>query len=196
MQLPLRGIAQLLADHMNVRIISGKYGGRKIDAPDNSRTHPMSERVRNAMFNSIGSKVHDARVLDVFAGTGAVGIEALSRGAADVTFVERDRIAQKILVGNLERVNATHEATVVRASVSSWLSTYQGEAFDLIFADPPYHDTQFSTIEKILGLLQPGGLMILSHPGRGEIPTKTGVVVVDNRSYGNAYLTFYRRDNA
>ena len=80
---------------MNVRIISGKYGGRIIKAPDTARTHPMGERIRNALFNSIGSEVDDAKVLDVFAGTGAVGLEALSRGARSVTFVEKDRVAQK-----------------------------------------------------------------------------------------------------
>ncbi len=85
---------------MNVRIISGIYGGRTIKAPDNSKTHPMGERVRNAMFNSLGSEVHGARVLDVFAGTGAIGFEALSRGAASVDFIERDRMACQVLREN------------------------------------------------------------------------------------------------
>lgn len=179
---------------VNVRIISGKYGGRKIEAPDNRRTHPMSERIRNALFNSISSEIAGANVLDVFAGTGAVGLEALSRGAKHVTFVERDRVAQKILASNIELLNAEENTTIIRTTAGNWLTTASPQLFDIIFADPPYHDTQFSTVEKILGLLKPGGLMVLSHPGRGEIPTKTGVVVVDNRSYGNAYLTFYRRE--
>ncbi|MFA5107899.1 MAG: RsmD family RNA methyltransferase, partial [Patescibacteria group bacterium] len=74
---------------MNIRIIAGTLGGRKIDAPDGRRTHPMSERIRNALFNSLGETVKDANVLDAFAGTGAVGIEALSRGAKHATFIER-----------------------------------------------------------------------------------------------------------
>jgi 16S rRNA (guanine966-N2)-methyltransferase len=181
---------------VNVRIISGIYGGRKIAAPDNDRTHPMSERVRNAMFNSIGLKIKGARVLDAFAGTGSIGIEALSRGAVHATFVERDRVAQDVLVENLTLLGATPEASVVKTSVANWVHTVQNAQFDVIFADPPYRDEQFSTVSMLFGLLKAGGLMVLSHPGRGEVPTKTGVVVVDNRSYGNAYLTFYRREDA
>lgn len=180
---------------MNVRIISGRFGGRKIHAPDNSRTHPMSERIRNAMFNSIGTKVQGARVLDVFAGTGAIGLEAISRGADKAIFIEKDRIAQKVLAENIQSLGVESTTEVIRASLANWLSTYQGESFDIIFADPPYHDPQFSTVSHLFGLLKPGGLMVLSHPGRGEEPTSTGVVVVDNRSYGNAFLTFYRRED-
>lgn len=180
---------------MNVRIISGKYGGRRIDAPDNNRTHPMSERVRNAMFNSIASEIGEADVLDAFAGTGSIGLEALSRGARRVVFIERDRIAQKILAKNISTLGVENTTNIVRTTVSNWIDTYLGDGFDIIFADPPYHDTQFSTVQRLFGLLKPGGLMVLSHPGRGEEPTKKGVVVVDNREYGNAFLTFYRRES-
>lgn len=179
---------------MNVRIISGEFGGRKIEAPDNDRTHPMGERIRNALFNSVGSEIEGTEVLDAFAGTGAVGLEALSRGAKQVTFVEKDRIAQKVLAKNITALGAEARTAIVRTTVSNWIETASPPEFDIIFVDPPYHDPQFSTVSMLLGLLKPNGLMILSHPGRGEIPTKTGVVVVDNRSYGNAYLTFYRRE--
>ena len=154
----------------------------------------MSERARGALFNSLGTLTQDAEVLDAFAGTGAIGLEALSRGAAGVTFIERDRIAQKILSANITTLNVEDQTKLIKTSVASWLNTVGDLQFDLIFADPPYQDTQFSTVEKLLGLLKPNGLMVLSHPGRGEVPTKTGVVVVDNRSYGNAFLTFYRRE--
>jgi len=179
---------------MNIRIISGEFGGRKIEAPDTGKTHPMSERIRNALFNSITHEITGAKVLDVFAGTGAVGLEALSRGAHDVTFIERDRVAQHILAKNITTLKVEDRVSIARTSVENWLSMHDQPLYDLIFADPPYDDTQFSTVSRLFGLLKPGGLMVLSHPGRGEIPTKTGVVVVDNRSYGNAYLTFYRRD--
>lgn len=179
---------------MNIRIISGEFGGRLIDAPPGRRMHPMGERIRNALFNSIGSEIKGARVLDAFAGTGSIGFEALSRGAEHVTFIERDKLLQKILAGNIGRLEAEDRSTLIRTSVVNWLKTSDPEKFDVIFADPPYHDTQFSTVEKLLGLLSPGALMVLSHPGKGEVPAKTGVVVVDNRSYGNADLTFYRRE--
>lgn len=180
---------------MNIRIISGKYGGRQIKAPDSGRTHPMGERVRNALFNSIGDEIRGADVLDVFAGTGAVGLEALSRGADSVVFVEKDRLAQKILSENVKSLDVENTTEIVRTTLSNWLTTYKGKHFDIIFADPPYYDTQFSTVKKLFSLLKPGGLMVLSHPGRGEKPTEAGVVVVDNRSYGNAFLTFYRRED-
>lgn len=179
---------------MNVRIISGEFGGRKIEAPDNNRTHPMGERIRNALFNSIGSGIESADVLDVFAGTGAVGLEALSRGARHVTFIEKDRIAQKILAKNITSLGAEDRTTVIRTTAANWLQNNMDKKYDFVFADPPYYDPQLSTARQFLGLLKPGGYMILSHPGRGEDLTGTGVVVVDNRSYGNAFLTFYRRE--
>lgn len=178
---------------MNVRIISGKYGGRVIDAPDRRSTHAMSERARNALFNSLAGEVEGARVLDAFAGSGSLGIEALSRGADSAVFVEKDRIAAKIIQNNLDLLR-TNNGTVIKATVSNWIDTSDDEQFDVIFVDPPYHDPQFSTVKRLFGLLKPGALMVLSHSGKGEVPSKTGVVVVDNRSYGNLNLTLYRRD--
>ncbi len=179
---------------MNIRLIAGKYGGRTLGAPRTSRTHPMSERVRNALFNSIGSEVVDAVVLDAFAGTGAIGLEALSRGAREATFVERDRVAQKVLQENIDLLSASH-AQLVRSSVAAWLDTGgSSQRYDIIFADPPYHDAQFSTVKRLFGLLKPNGLMVLSHTDTGEVPAQDDIVVVDNRSYGNANLTLYRRD--
>ena len=177
---------------MSVRVIAGEFGGRKIETPIGKKTHPMAERVKNAMFNSLGDAVQGAHVLDVFAGSGAIGIEALSRGAAHVTFVERDRIAQKVIAENIELLGLEDRTKLIKASVAAWLSTYDGDLFDLIFIDPPYHDPQFSTAMQISGLLKPGALMVLSRPGRSESPTKPGVVVVDNRSYGTAALTYFR----
>ena len=176
---------------MNIRIISGIYGGRVVDAPGRSSTHAMSERARNALFNSIAAELQGARVLDAFAGSGSLGIEAMSRGAAEVMFIEKDRIAAKIIQKNIDTLRIEN-TKVIKTTVSNWLNTSENEKFDIIFADPPYHDTQFSTVSRLFGLLKSGALMVLSHPGKGEVPSKTGVVVVDNRSYGNLNLTFYR----
>ena len=81
-------------------------------------------------------------------------------------------------------------------STSAWVGTYDGPQFDIIFVDPPYHDVQFSIVSKILGLLKPNGLMVLSHTGRIESPTLPGVVVVDNRGYGDAAFTYFRQEDA
>ena len=182
---------------MNIRLISGEFGGRILEGSGTDRTHPMGERIRNAVFNKLSNELdfEGLAVLDAFAGSGALGFEALSRGAQSVVFVERDRIAQKVLENNAKTLNVTNKSKIVKAQISGWMSTIT-EKYDLIFADPPYHDTQLSTVKNILGLLKPNGLMVLSLPSRSEVPTELGVVVVDNRSYGNAAITYYRREDA
>jgi 16S rRNA (guanine966-N2)-methyltransferase len=178
---------------MNVRLIAGRFGGRIIEGSGTTRTHPMSERIRNALFNKIASEIPRADVLDAWAGSGSLGLEALSRGAHHVTFVEKDRVAQKIIDKNIKTLNVSGQSTHIKANISSWLNK-TNEHYDLIFADPPFHDPQLSTVSDLFALLKPNGLMVLSYPGRGEMPTETGVVVVDNRSYGNAALAFYRKE--
>lgn len=179
---------------MRVRIIAGEFGGRFIQAPPGKTTHPMGERVRSAMFNSLSDKIQGARVLDAFAGSGSIGLEALSRGATSVVFVERDRTAQRILAENIKSLGVQEKSIVINTTVSNWLESMSvTEEFDIIFADPPYHNPQFSTVSRLMGLLKPGGHMILSRPGIGEVPVQNGIVVVDNRSYGEAHLTKFLR---
>ena len=177
------------------RVISGVFGGRHITAPDTDATHPMSERVRNAMFNILGDKLKGARVLDTFAGSGSIGIEAVSRGAAHATFIERDRHASDALRANIILLGIEAQTKTVHGTVESYVKNTQ-DRFDIICVDPPYDDMQLSTVFTLTNLLQPNGLMVLSYPGRGEAPTGTnGVVVVDNRSYGTAALAFYRKED-
>ncbi|MDO4773767.1 MAG: 16S rRNA (guanine(966)-N(2))-methyltransferase RsmD [Candidatus Saccharibacteria bacterium] len=180
---------------MRVRVISGQYGGRFLQTPPGSATHPMGERVRSAMFNSLGEAVVGARVLDAFAGSGAVGLEALSRGADSATFVERNRVAQKVIADNIALLGAEKQSVVIKTTIVNWLESMSAtEEFDIIFADPPYHQPQFSTVKRLMGLLKVGGIMLLSHPGIGEVPIQNGIVVVDNRSYGGAHLTRFLRE--
>lgn len=182
---------------MNLRIIAGKFGGRTIKAPQKDTTHPMGERVRGSLFNIIGGEIEDATVLDAFAGTGSLGLESLSRGASSATFIEKDRIAQKAIAENINSLGVGDRAKLIKASVSAWGETIsEVEKFDIIFADPPYHKLQIPTVEKLVKYLKPDGLMVLSHPGRECVPSMYGVVVVDNRSYGDAVLTFYRKESA
>lgn len=182
---------------MNVRVIAGTYGGRILKAPNNSRTHPMGERIRNAIFNSLSDRIQGARVLDAFAGTGALGFEAISRGAHSVDFVESDRVAARILRENFESLGRPERVGIITTTVSNWLDSKSVGDYDLIFCDPPYNNEQLSTISRVMGLLKPNALMILSHTGRGEVPLhQDNIVVVDNRSYGNACLTYFRRESA
>lgn len=178
---------------MRVRVVAGKYGGRFISTPSGQKTHPMGERVKSAMFNTLGAKVSGAKVLDAFAGSGALGIEAMSRGASHVTFLEKDRKAQATIKQNLENLNLIENSKLIKTTVSNWLATSEeGELYDIIFADPPYHDPQFSTVKKLMGLLKSDGLMVLSYSGIGEVLFETDFVVVDDRSYGNARLIYIR----
>jgi 16S rRNA (guanine966-N2)-methyltransferase len=180
---------------MNIRLIAGTLGGRVIEGSGTNRTHPMGERIRGSLFNIIGTEIADAKVLDAFAGSGSLGLEALSRGAQHATFIERDRVAQNVITNNIKTLGVANTTKLVKAPVASWLETTE-EQFDIIFADPPYHDLQLSTVMRLTKVLKPNGLMVLSYTGRGEVPTGLGVVVVDNRSYGDAVLAFYRKEGA
>ena len=176
---------------MRIRIIAGRFGKRFLDAPDNNRTHPMSERVRSSLFNMLGD-MSGLEVLDAFAGTGVIGLEALSRGASRSVMIERDRIAAKVIENNISELGVRSSAVLIRTSVANWSRTSEPGHFDVIIADPPYHDMQLSTVEQLVQYMKPKGLMILSHSGRESAPTVNGVVVVDKRSYGDAALAFYR----
>ena len=180
---------------MNIRLISGTYGGRVIEGSGTKRTHPMGERIRGSLFNIIGSEIKNAVVLDAFAGSGSLGLEAISRGAKQATFIERDRVAQNVISNNIKTLGVENATKLVKAPVGTWQNTTK-EQFDIIFADPPYQDLQLSTAMSLTKLLKPNGLMVLSYTGRGEVPTELGVVVVDNRSYGDAVLAFYRKEGA
>ena len=175
-----------------LRIIAGRFGSRLINADVGRATHPMGDRVRSALFARLLSyrSMDGARVLDAFAGTGALGIEALSRGAGLVTFIERDRIALGVLRSNVKLRGVGEQVTVVSAPVKTWLDTK-----DQSYLHPPYNYPQPETVSRLVEALQPGGLMILSYPGRLRVPYQPiGVVVVDDfRSYGEATLAVFRK---
>ena len=176
-----------------MRIIAGQYGSRIIRAPRGHRTHPMGERIRSSMFNSLGD-LTGKTVYDAFGGSGALGIEAVSRGADSAVITELDRAAYAVIKANIEKLGASN-IKVVKASAHAWSSTNVDKFFDIIFCDPPYNHLQLSTVFALQKHLKPNGLMVLSYPGNGEVPTELGVVVVDNRSYGDAVLAFYRKES-
>lgn len=179
---------------MGLRITSGWFRSRRIGTPRTSRTHPMGDRIRSSLFNKIATELVDATVLDAFAGSGALGLEALSRGAKHSTFIDKDRIAQKVIAKNIELLGVENRTKLIRSSVSGWLGTSDDEQeFDIIFADPPYHDLQLGSIARLTKLLKPDGLMVLSLPNGAEAPDYARLTQIDTRSYGDATLTFYRK---
>ncbi|MBP9738974.1 16S rRNA (guanine(966)-N(2))-methyltransferase RsmD [Candidatus Saccharibacteria bacterium] len=173
-----------------MRIIAGRYGSRIIRAPRGHKTHPMGERIRSSLFNSLGD-LSGKTVLDAFAGSGSLAIEAVSRGAESAVATESDRAAYLVVKANVEKLGA-HNVQVVKASCHAWSSTNVDKKFDIIFCDPPYNHLQLSTVFALRKHLKPNGLMVLSYPGRELTPNASGVVVVYNRNYGDAALAYYR----
>ncbi len=180
-----------------MRIISGNLKGRRFDTPKGHVTRPMGDRIKVALFNTIAAEIPGARVLDAYAGSGALGLECASRGAVFVQFIEKDHIAFKVLQSNIERVGLSDaQAKATRANCVSWGAADEDEVFDLIILDPPFDQLNLSTISNLTRHLSAEGLMVLSHSGREAVPTVNGVVVVDNRMYGDAALSYYRKEPA
>ncbi len=178
-----------------MRIISGEYGGRNIKTPTKDSIHPMGERIRNAIFNKLMAEIKDAVVLDCFAGSGAVGIEALSRGAKRVYFVERDRQAINIIKQNLELLNVDQtKYKIIPTTVLNWLEkTDLDFKFDLIFADPPYNNIQNNSILKAAQTLKKNGYLILSNPKSSQDLIIPEFQLIDSRVYAEAKINFYKK---
>jgi 16S rRNA (guanine966-N2)-methyltransferase len=170
-----------------VRIIAGEHRGRRIDAPKGEKTRPTSDRVRENAFNLIGP-VDDASVLDLFAGSGALGLEALSRGAASCVFVESDRDACRAVNANLDRLGL--RASVLCRDVFSALAGERG-TFDLVLCDPPYDYDPARMAPHFPGLLTADGLLVYESSGRSDPPDLPGLEVRTSRKYGSARLTLY-----
>lgn len=167
----------------SVRITAGQYKGQKVPTPG-GKTHPMGERERIALFNMISEYVVGSRVLDAYAGSGALGIEALSRGASEVEFVEKSPTVAKKIRANLRKLDI--KARVVASDATNFTSN---EGFDLILADPPYDDFDLPGVEYLSGFLKNGGIMVLSHPDTA--PTISEMKLLKTRKYAAAHLSVY-----
>ena len=151
-----------------VRVISGKYKGRELKSPKNAATHPMSDRAKNAMFNMLGS-VEGKTVLDLFAGTGALGLEALSRGAKSATFVERNPQVARVLKDNIKNAGVTEPYEVF--TTDAYRVALKPE-YDIIFIDPPYIRFNLKVL-KMKKYLKPGGILVVSSPKEIELGERT-----------------------
>lgn len=177
-----------------MRVIAGEFKKHKLESPKGYRTHPMGDRIKTALFNTIHTQLPGTRVLDAYGGSGALAIEALSRGAEFVQVVEIDRRAADVIRRNFENLKVDESRYhFTQANVGSWSDTNDDQEFDIIFIDPPFDKLNLSTVTKLVRHLSPNGLMVLSHAGREAVPTVNGVVVVDDRMYGDAALSYYRK---
>jgi 16S rRNA (guanine966-N2)-methyltransferase len=182
-----------------VRIVAGRYGGRRLTAPKGMATRPTADRVREALF-SILFDVQGLAVLDLFAGTGAIGLEALSRGARHATFVENDKRALAALEKNLVALAVPEEMfEIVERSVDRALADLirRARKLDLVFADPPY-EKGTRVLPSVLGqsaeLLAAGGRIVLEHASTDSPPSPpAGLQMTRTKMYGETALAFYAR---
>jgi 16S rRNA (guanine(966)-N(2))-methyltransferase RsmD len=175
-----------------MRVIAGTARGLRLDAPRDKGTRPITDRVKETLFGILGDRVVDARVLDLYAGSGAIGIEALSRGAAHATFVERSRGAVAIIRDNLRRTLLDDDAEVRATEVERFLSgSDAGGAYMLAVLDPPYEERAIlAPLERLVPLLAPGATVVVKHFWRTAVPVPEGLRAWRERRFGETALTF------
>lgn len=179
-----------------MRVIAGEFRGRKLVAPQGLETRPVTDRVKEAVFSSLGDAVVDAEVLDLYAGAGSFGIEALSRGARHATFVESGRRALDALRRNLETVGAGARATVVPTTVERFLEE-TGGVFDLVFCDPPWPvdtDTLGGILAGVASRLTENAKLVVSRRATDTIPQPAGLRIDAERRYGDTRIIRYVKE--
>ncbi len=178
-----------------MRVIAGKAKGHSIKAPKGMSTRPTSDKVREAIFSTIADKVTGARVLDLFAGSGALGVESLSRGAKHCVFVDNSVAAMSVIRENLVSVGFESRAVVIKKDVFRYLKSYKEASFDLIFLDPPYKigvKEILRVIKSCLGLISKEGLIVIEHTKK--LRFEDHVSVYKTKTYGQTAVTYLRRD--
>jgi 16S rRNA (guanine966-N2)-methyltransferase len=183
-----------------MRVIAGRFGGLRLETPSRG-VRPTGDRVKESLFAMLGPRLPGARVLDLFAGSGALGLEALSRGAAHAVFVERVPATARILEANLRRCGVgSEEADVVIRSAAAAGATWaaQGRRFDLVFADPPYDQAPgllADVLAQAPALLAPDGLLVLEHRKQDPPPPlPVGLRQVRERVYGDTVIVWVEPD--
>jgi 16S rRNA (guanine966-N2)-methyltransferase len=184
-----------------MRIVAGRLGGRRLLAPKGLATRPTTERVREALFAILGD-LAGLRVVDCYAGSGALGLEALSRGASRVVLVENGRSACKVIRSNVDTLAASEHVRLLPQPLERCRSALRDLGpFDLVLSDPPWPIAQSAALEvaKVLGpQLRPGATMVLGHPARSpvELPESLQLEMIDRRSWGDSGVSFFRRRQA
>jgi 16S rRNA (guanine(966)-N(2))-methyltransferase RsmD len=183
------------------RIIAGKYGGRRLATPPGEDTRPTADRVREAMFSGLDAThvLYGRRFLDLYAGSGAVGLEAASRGAEHVLLVESDPRAVRVIRQNIAALDVGHVVSLAPSRVSATLTSSPDKGFDVVFADPPYHVSEVEITDVLAALadhgwLNAGALVILERSKRSPAPTWVQSVTAErSRRYGETMLWYGRR---
>ena len=180
-----------------MRVIAGKAKGIQLKTPDGMLTRPTADRVKEALFSILNFDLPGTRVLDLFAGTGQLGIEALSRGAKHTVFVDEREAACSLVKENLKKTGLIDHASVIRSDYQNYLRRC-GEKFDIILLDPPYSEVFLENSLKIIteiDILQSGGIIVTERPlGKELLFEFSGFSRSKDYKYGNTLLTIYRKD--
>ena len=183
-----------------MRVIAGEYGGRRLDRIEGMDIRPTSDKVKESLFNMLGETVIDCNFLDLFGGTGGMGIEALSRGAKHVVFIDASIKSIKVLKGNLEHLNIKDCVEVFHTDYSTAIKKLYkyNKQFDIIFIDPPYSvgmaQNALVDIERN-PILSQSGFIIVEHDSKDDMPPRVGRLVLYRiKQYGNTSLSFYNID--
>lgn len=184
-----------------MRVITGKAKGRKLQSVPGDSTRPITDRAKEALFSILGDWILETRVLDLFGGTGGVGIEALSRGAGHVVFIDQNRKAYETIIANLKHTKLDGDATVVRSDAFTWLQQYRGEPFDLIYVAPPqYKGLWLSALKQIDARpelrTEYGSVIVQIHPREVQAVDLVNLEEYDRRKYGATLLIFYASPEA
>ena len=177
-----------------MRIIAGSLKGRRLATPKWAGLRPTSDKLRETLFNVLGSRLAGARVLDAYAGTGAVGIEAISRGASAVTFIERDSRARALIEENLAHCGITEGYAIIRVDFAAAAARLRGQLFDIIFLDPPYGQEEMArALAAAVDLASATTRVVIEHAKRDEPPPQAGGLMLIRRLVsGDSALAFYR----
>jgi 16S rRNA (guanine966-N2)-methyltransferase len=175
-----------------MRVVAGRCGGRRLVAPPGSATRPTSDRVREALFSVLGGSVQDARVLDLYAGSGALGIEALSRGAASAVFVDRSPRAVAAIRANLDALGIDAQVRRLEARTALRTASARADAYDLVFLDPPYRraaELGRELSEALPAVLAPGARVVSESDRRDALELE--LPLVDERRYGDTVIRIH-----
>lgn len=180
-----------------MRVISGKARGLKLNTPKNEDVRPTTDRVKESLFNIINGYIIDGDVLDLFAGTGSLGIECLSRGANKCVFVDVNKTSIDIVKSNIKKARVEDNAEILNIDYKSAIERVKNKnyKFDIIFMDPPYYENMFiDALKKIdeSDILKDDGIIVVEHDTKQKFPESIGKLIKDrSKKYGNTTLTFY-----
>ena len=175
-----------------MRVVAGSLGRRTFESPKSRLTHPMGEKIRGALFATLGDIV-GLTVLDAFSGSGALSIEAVSRGAVDVVALDIDKESIKIIQKNVEKLRIEDTVTVMQTNASGWSGRNKDRLFDIVLLDPPYNDVRPDVMRKLASHARVGGTVVISLPPMvKEDILKDGYVRVSTKQYGIAQIVIYK----